>query len=303
MPKPVESDTIRGVDMGIVHNATTVDLDTGHPTFYDIPKDCKRTKDDDISNMYSELSRKRGGRGNRRIRQDAKEGADGGTGANGNGNSDSNSNNNTSGNNRNKARKPKSRSYKELQRKIRKKREKIANRQTNWERHASKEIADGAGTVAMEDLNLVNMTAGAKGNGSSAKTSLNREMAYSRPGTFQRLIMGSCENAGVTVIMVNPKGTSITCHKCGNRDENSRISQGKFHCTNDECDNDINADINAAHNIAVKATAGRQGLSSEGARLQRGIAPARSANSTQEPRVGGIARAPVKGRSTAYHCI
>ncbi len=51
----------------------------------------------------------------------------------------------------------------------------------------------------------------------------------------------------------DPKGTSTTCHKCGHRDENSRVSQGKFHCTNDRCKNDINADINAAHNIAVKA--------------------------------------------------
>ena len=273
MPKPSESGTIRGIDMGIVHEATTVDLGTGSHKFHDIPKDCRRAKNDDISKMYAELSQKRGGRGNRRVRQDANEG--------GNGNSNS-----TSGNNKNKPRKPKSRSYKELQRKIRKKREKIANRQTNWERHASKKIADGAGTVAMEDLNLRNMTS--KGKGSSAKTGLNREMAYSRPGTFQRLIKGACENAGVIVIMVDPKGTSMTCHKCGHSDKESRISQGRFRCTNDECYNDINADVNAAHNIAVKATAGRLGRSSEGARHQRGIAPARSPDKAREPSAGGL---------------
>ena len=287
--------------MGIVHGAATVDLGTGNHTFHDLPKDCKRAKDDDISKMYSELSRKRGGRGNRRIRHDAKEGADGGSksadGGNGSGSS-----NNTNGNNRDKPRKPKSRGYKELQRKIRKKREKLANRQTNWERHASKRIADGAGTVAMEDLNLNNMTAKAKGKGSSAKTGLNREMAYSKPGTFQRQIRGACDNAGVTVIMVDPKGTSTTCHMCGHADGNSRISQGEFQCTNDKCDNDINADINAAHNIAAKA-AGRPGRSSKGARHQRGIAPARSVNQTREPSVGGIARAPEKGKGTAYSCI
>ena len=294
-PNQSESTVIRGVDMGIVHEATAVDLDTGSHTFHDIPNDCRRSKNDDISKMYSELSRKRGGRGNRRIKQDAKEGADGGS-------KSTNSNNNTSGNNRNKARKPKSRSYKELQRRIQKKREKIANRQTNWERHASKDIADGAGTVAMEDLNLVNMTAGAKGKGSSAKMGLNREMAYSRPGTFQRQIGQACENAGAIVIMVDPKGTSMACHKCGRSDENSRVSQARFRCTNDECDNDINADVNAAHNIAAKA-AGRRGSSSKGARLQAGIAPGRSPDKTREPSVGGIARAPVKGRSTVYFCI
>ena len=156
--------------------------------------------------------------------------------------------------------------------------------------------------MAIEDLNLNNMTARAKGRGSSAKTGLNREMAYSRPGTFQRQIEGACANAGVTVIMVDPKGTSITCSACGRKDKESRVSRGKFRCTNDKCYNDINADINAAHNIAVKA-AGRPGRSSEGARSQRGIAPARSVNKTQEPSVGGIARAPVKSRGTAYPCI
>ena len=87
--------------MGIVHEATTVDLDTGRHKFHDLPKGCRRAKDDDISKMYSELSRKRGGRGNRRIKQDTKEGTDGGTGTNGD------TKNNTSGHNRNKPRKPK----------------------------------------------------------------------------------------------------------------------------------------------------------------------------------------------------
>ena len=67
-PKPATSDVIRGVDMGIVHGATTVDLDTGRHAFHDIPKGCRRAKNDDISKMYAELSRKRGGSGNRRIR-------------------------------------------------------------------------------------------------------------------------------------------------------------------------------------------------------------------------------------------
>ena len=281
-PKPSEYAVVRGVDMGIVHGAATVDLDTDHHNFHDIPKGCRRAKNDEISRMQAGLSQKRGGRGNRSIRQDTNGEGRGDAGANDNGNGKSCKQGNTSNINRNarrgRPRKPKSRSYKDLQRKIRKKREKIANRQTNWERHASKKMAGGAGTVAMEDLNLGNMTARAKGRGSSAKTGLNREMAYSRPGTFQRQIGQACENAGVTVIMVDPKGTSITCHKCGHRDRESRISQDRFRCTNDKCYNDINADINAAHNIAAMAAAGRRGSSSQGARLQSGIAPGRSAN-------------------------
>ncbi len=64
-PKPETSDVIRGVDMGIVHNATTVDLDTGYAEFHDIPDGSKRTKNDDMSKMYAELSRKGGGSGSR----------------------------------------------------------------------------------------------------------------------------------------------------------------------------------------------------------------------------------------------
>ena len=45
----------------------------------------------------------------------------------------------------------------------------------------------------------------------------------------------------------------MTCHVCGHKDKGSRISQERFQCTNDKCNNDINADKNAAHNIAVKA--------------------------------------------------
>ncbi len=289
-PKPETSDVIRGVDMGIVHNATTVDLDTGYAEFHDIPDGSKRTKNDDISKMYAELSRKGGGSGSRRIKARNGGANDGGK--------------NTNGSSRNRSRNPKSRIYKDLQRRIRKKREKIANKQTNWERHASKRIADGAGTVVIEDLNVRNMTARGKGKGSSAKTGLNREMAYSRPRTFLSQIEQTCENMGVAVITVDPSGTSITCHMCGHKDRDSRISQGKFHCTNDKCDNDINTDINAAHNIASKATAmaaGRRGSSSKGVRFQAGIASGRSANNTQEPRVGGIARAPQKGRVLRTH--
>ena len=299
-PKPSGSAVVRGVDMGIVHSATTVDLDTGRHMFHDIPKDCKRAKNDGISKMYAELSRKRGGSGNRRIR------AIKGTGdANDNGNGKSGKQDKTGGQDRinrkarrDRPRKPKSRSYKDLQRKIQRKREKVANRQTNWERRASKKVADGAGTVCIEDLNLKGMAAKARGRGSSAKTGLNREMAYSRPRTFLSQIEQVCENMGVAVITVDPRGASTTCHRCGRRDKNPRASQAEFICANHDCKYTGNADVNAAHNIAVMATAGRLGRSSVGARFQAGIAPIRSVNNMRETSMGGIDRAPEKGKSS-----
>ena len=120
---------------------------------------------------------------------------------------------------------------------------------------------------------------------------------------FQRQIEQSCANAGVIVITVDPKGTSTTCHKCGHNDSGSRISQAEFQCTNHDCGYTGNADVNAAHNIAVMATAGRQGLSSQGARFQAGIAPGHPVNNMRETSMGGIARAPEKGKSPSYFCM
>ena len=285
-PKPVECDVIRGVDMGIVHSATTVDLDTGYTEFHDIPDGCKRTKNDDISRMCAELSRKRGGSGNRRIRQNGKSGRQGKTGGQDRTNMKAR---------RGRPRKPKSRGYKELQRRIRKRREKVANRQTDRERHASKRIADGAGTVAIEDLKVKNMTARAKGKGSSAKTGLNREMSYSRPGTFQRRIEGACANAGVKVISVYPGGTSeshATCAAAGTKAPACRRPSSYARITN------ANATSTRTSMPRITLPPGRrQGGGERRPKAREGPCGC-SANYTQEPRVGGIAGAPEKGKST-----
>ena len=100
------------------------------------------------------------------------------------------------------------------------------------------------------------------------------------------------------MLAVHPAGTSIACYVCGHKDRGSRISQAEFQCTNHDCECHINADVNAAHNIAVMATAGRLGRSSVGARFQAGIAPIRSVSNMRETSMGGIDRAPEKGKSS-----
>lgn len=54
--------------------------------------------------------------------------------------------------------------------------------------------------------------------------------------------------AGVLVIYVDPRNTSRTCSKCGHVDKKSRRDQEHFVCT--ACEHALNADINAALNIA-----------------------------------------------------
>jgi IS605 OrfB family transposase len=54
--------------------------------------------------------------------------------------------------------------------------------------------------------------------------------------------------AGVPVIFVDPRNTSRRCSECGYISKNNRKSQSLFSCK--ECGNTLNADYNAAKNIA-----------------------------------------------------
>jgi len=57
--------------------------------------------------------------------------------------------------------------------------------------------------------------------------------------------------AGVPVIAVNPRYTSQTCHQCGYKSRKNRRTQDRFCCP--KCGLEMNADINAAINIANRA--------------------------------------------------
>jgi len=55
--------------------------------------------------------------------------------------------------------------------------------------------------------------------------------------------------AGLEMFSVNPRGTSITCPKCGFRHRRNRRSQSIFKCS--RCGYELNADLVAARNIAT----------------------------------------------------
>ena len=55
--------------------------------------------------------------------------------------------------------------------------------------------------------------------------------------------------AGLRVICVNPKHTSQMCSSCGSKSKDNRQSQSLFHC--ESCGTKLNADVNAAKNIAA----------------------------------------------------
>lgn len=68
---------------------------------------------------------------------------------------------------------------------------------------------------------------------------------------LQEFIEYKAKREGIKVVYVDPAYTSQTCSQCGNIDKENRPSQEIFKCT--ECGFELNADHNAAINIARKA--------------------------------------------------
>ena len=176
--------------------------------------------------------------------------------------------------------KRRSRGWRETMRRMHAKSRKIRNRQINAERHAAREIADGVGTVVIEDLHPKPMTA----KGGRRKKAMNREMRYGRVGALLARIRLTAENAGVRVVKADPRGTSITCVECGHADRDSRRSRSVFICV--RCGHEAGADINAARNILAR----RRGSSSKGPSAPSRSTPGLSGNG----RIGGDPGNPVK---------
>lgn len=66
---------------------------------------------------------------------------------------------------------------------------------------------------------------------------------------LQEYIIYKAEKYGIVVRKVDPKNTSKTCSCCGNLEDGQRIDQAHFVCK--KCGEEMNADYNAARNIAM----------------------------------------------------
>lgn len=122
---------------------------------------------------------------------------------------------------------------------------KIANfKQTknhNWSKYIVDEaVRLGCGTIQMEDL-----------------SGISDENTFLKTWTFYQLqeyITYKAKEVGIEVIKISPKYTSARCSKCGvvhlGEKDKWRPNQETFHCQT--CNHKINADVNAARNIAIK---------------------------------------------------
>ena len=126
------------------------------------------------------------------------------------------------------------------------------DRRKDWAEKASTDIARRFDVIRVEDLRIGNMTRSARGTAKEpgrnvrAKAGLNREILRSGWGVLVRRLQ---DKAPGRVEKINAAYTSQTCSGCGHRDPESRESQSRFRCR--ACGLTVNADVNAARNIAA----------------------------------------------------
>ena len=120
----------------------------------------------------------------------------------------------------------------------------------DWSHKASTDIARRFGLVAIESLNIQNMTASG-----SHKRGLNRSILEQAWGRFASHLDYKLSERGGVLISVPAAYTSQTCAGCGVVDARSRQSQAVFVCIH--CGHTDNADVNAAREILRRSTSGQ----------------------------------------------
>ncbi len=88
-------------------------------------------------------------------------------------------------------------------------------------------------------------------NQARAKAGLNRSILDAGWAQFTSILTGKAAEAGRGVVLVNPAGTSIGCHRCGRKC--TRPQQKTVICP---VHGVIDADVNGARNIASRAGLG-----------------------------------------------
>jgi putative transposase len=140
---------------------------------------------------------------------------------------------------------------------------KIADKRQAYQWYvANKIVSRNVDAIAVENLNVSAMKKRCKPkideetgrflkNGQSRKRGLNRSISDASWSELVLKIEYLAAKHGKVVIKVNPKHTSQKCQNCGHVDANNR-NEEKFICTN--CGFMSHADINAAKNIASRAS-------------------------------------------------
>ena len=107
------------------------------------------------------------------------------------------------------------------------------------------QAAEPGSTIVLENLKDIRKRMKAK-----RRTQTKRRLHSWSFAQLKGCIEYKAEERGCTVVAVDPRHTSQTCSCCGHRARTNRRSQSVFICR--KCGYHLNADLNAARNIAAK---------------------------------------------------
>jgi putative transposase len=131
------------------------------------------------------------------------------------------------------------------------------NQRCDFHHKQSRLLVDTFETIIFEDLSMHNMVRKPKAkqdehgkhlpNGAAAKGGLNTSIFDAGWGNFIALVKYKAEDAGVTVVEVDPSKTSQMCSACGEEGEHKDRSRRTHECRH--CGVVLDRDWNAAINI------------------------------------------------------
>jgi putative transposase len=136
---------------------------------------------------------------------------------------------------------------------------KIANQRKDFHHKQARTLVERYDVLVVEDLAIANMVRRAKPvpdpdnpgqflpNGARAKSGLNRSISDAGWGQFVSILRAKAEDAGRTLIEVDPRHTSDRCESCGHAARGNRVTQAEFVCQH--CGHTAQADEHAARNI------------------------------------------------------
>lgn len=120
----------------------------------------------------------------------------------------------------------------------------LSNRERNfvktYNHYVSKQVVDFAVKNKAKYINVEDLS------GFDSSKFILRNWSYYE---LQQFITYKASKYGIEVRKINPYHTSQVCSKCGHWEEGQRIDQAHFICK--ECGSEMNADFNAARNIAM----------------------------------------------------
>jgi len=151
-----------------------------------------------------------------------------------------------------------SENWKKQKQRITKLHSKIANMRKDYLHKLTTEISKNHAVVVIEDLQIKNMSASAKGSVEAPgrnvkqKAGLNRSILDQGWGELSRQLEYKLNWLGGTLVKVPPQYTSQACNECGHVSKENRKGT-KFLCL--ACGHEAHADVNAAKNILAAGLA------------------------------------------------